>query len=75
MANEKTNVIEDKEITFTLKESELFQLTLSVNTRVSFVQMKWASATTQQEQNACENQLEYLSNLQRKLAEILAESK
>ena len=72
---EKTNVVEDKEITFTLKESELFQLTLSVNTRVSFVQMKWASATTQQEQNACENQLEYLSNLQRKLAEILAESK
>ena len=73
--SEKTNVVEDKEITFTLKESELFQLTLSVNTRVSFVQMKWASATTQQEQNACENQLEYLSNLQRKLAEILAESK
>ena len=72
MANEQTN---DKEVTLTLNRSEIFQINLSITTRLSYIQTRWASAITQQEQDACENQLAYLTNLQRKLSEVLNETK
>ena len=72
MANEQQT---DKEVSLTLNRSEIFQINLSITTRLSYIQTRWASAITQQEQDACENQLAYLTNLQRKLSEILNETK
>lgn len=64
----------DAEVNLTLRKSEIFQINLSITTRLSYVQMKWASAITQQEQAACENQIDYLTGLQAKLAALLNES-
>ena len=64
----------DEEVTLTLKKSEIFQINLSLTTRLSYVQTRWASAITQQEQVACENQIDYLTGLQAKLASLLNSS-
>ena len=65
--------IKDPEVTITLNASEIFQLNLSVVNRVGFCQQKWSCATTDAEQNACESQINYLTNLSNKLQNILKE--
>ena len=73
MAENTQTKIEDKEVTITLKTSEIFQCNLSLVSRLGFVQQRWANAITEQEQNACENQMAYLTNLSNKLQNILKE--
>lgn len=76
MENKQTqNTNIDREVTITLKESEIFQLNLCVVARLGFVQQVWANAKTANEQNACENQIAYLTNLSGKLRDVLKEIK
>jgi hypothetical protein len=65
----------DREVTITLKESEIFQLNLCVVARLGFVQQVWANAKTANEQETSEIQINYLSNLSGKLGNIYKEIK
>ena len=71
MENKNTNV--DNEVTITLKSSEIFQLNLSVVSRLGYVQQKWANAATEVEQTASEHQIAYLTKLSNKLQSVLKE--
>ena len=75
MSENKQTIANDPELSITLKASEIFQLNLCVVSRLGFCQQKWASAITENEQNACESQITYLTNLSSKLQEILKEIK
>ena len=76
MENKQTqNTNIDREVTITLKESEIFQLNLCVVARLGFVQQVWANAKTANEQDTSEAQINYLSNLSGKLRNVLTEIK
>lgn len=76
MENKQTqNTNIDREVTITLKESEIFQLNLCVVARLGFVQQVWANAKTANEQETSEAQINYLSNLSGKLRNVLTEIK
>jgi hypothetical protein len=73
MAENTQTKIEDKEVTITLKTSEIFQCHLSLVNRLGFIQQRWANAATETEQNVCEDQIAYLTNLSNKLQNVLKE--
>lgn len=68
---EQTKLSQDPEVTVTLNASEVFQLNLSVISRIGYCQQKWANASSATEQNNAEEQLAYLSGLSAKLQSIL----
>lgn len=71
---EETKQQTDKEITLTLKESEIFQLNLCVMCRSAYATQKWSCASSKVEQDSCEAQLQYLGQLSTKLKTLLIEN-
>ena len=63
--------VEDNVITAEFKRSELFQMNLSVISRSAYATQKWASACSQQEQEQLQNEISYLTELSKKLEELI----
>lgn len=61
----------DEEVTVTFKKSELFQLHLCIVARSAAATIKWANATSADEQNVLQGTIQYLTNLTEKINEAL----
>lgn len=79
MAEEEKKIVEEPKqntepkATLELSASELFQLHLCVVCRTSDTTIKWANASSKQEQEHCQKVIAYLTGLTMKLQQKLKE--